>query len=840
MAAIVEINSVVFEQMKGAYSRKFDGSALKLVKALNAQEPDESEFGGQNAIADRTIRNVFSSKESSKESHQETPKVRLRTLNRLCLALLDCTYEEALSSVPMEKKQPIFSGKALNLSEDWLFPYRDRVTQKCSTIRVLDMIQPIDLGNIFTQVNILEESRRQKQRTLEQVLGITPSAEQAVGRIKTKQTGATISGLDAVRQYRKLLILGKPGSGKTTFLKYLSLKCLSGNIFGKEKEEELLPIYVPLKDFSEDESKSSLANETMREMADVIPDSDTTIESWLKDGRCLILLDALDEIITTEVDRVYRSIDDLIRRYPKNRFIITCRTEASSYMFKDFFVTEIADFNEEQISTLVEKWFASRSKPEMGQDFLRRIKETPAIAELATNPLLLTNLCLVFEDFYAPLPSNLNGLLDDAVEIFLRRWDATRRIARRVSSLDKLSLPRRLDLFSEIAYHAFREDPKRYGWHKWDLDSLIRRFIQDVEGVSSKTLDLDVKALLEDIESNNGLIIRQAKDLYTFSHLTFQEFFTARYIAGSFDPNLIREVVAQHLTDRQWHEVFIILAGRLTKSDDLLRQIFLQANALIKDNESLQQMLSWLDKVTTESQVISSSWRAGYLAVDLDITLYVENAIEIDRTIAQKLSTTLRNFNKKEERIIPRTPKADIELSLGAVHALAVDYASSKNFQPNETLKRDHSISNQQGAYAVRTNGFDEYDQKFLGLQGIFDLEKKFQKIIEVAEDNDYSDLVNELISLEETLPTAEASKSAWKEWADELQSVMLRQLDVGYEIHFSEQDIKSLEDYLYACTLLLECIQAGSRLSRELRDSIIDSILLPQIRLIECDAVFV
>ena len=820
MSARVEVDPLVFEQMKGAYSRKFDGSPIKLIKFLDSHEKDQSEYRGEHLLAEKTIRNFFSDK--------GPPKSLLKTLNYLSFALLGFnSYEEALSQLSVGRKLPTHTSETFDILADWLAPYREKVLQKCSTIRVLDMVRPVDLGDVFTQVNVLEESQKQKQRTLEQFLKVDSLAKQPLDRSKAQRLETTISGIEALRQYRKLLILGKPGAGKTTFLKYLSLKYLSENPPAGETEEGLLPIYIPLKEFSENDTKLSIISAVTQEVTDAVPDSDIIFEAWLKAGKCLILLDALDEVLTTEVSRVYRNIEDLVRRYPKNQFIITCRTEANTYIFKDFSVTEIADFNEEQITKLVENWFKSQSEPALGQDFLKKIKENPAIAELATNPLLLTNLCFVFEDLYA-LPINLNALLDDAVEIFLRRWDSTRRIERRATSQDKLTPSRRLDLFSEIAYHALREDPKRYGWYKWDLDRLIREFIQDVDGVSPKTLDIDVKALLEDIESNNGLLIRQAKDLYTFSHLTFQEFFTARYIAGSFNPNLVREIVTQHLTDRQWHEVFIILAGRLTKADDLLRQIFLYANNLIKENEALQQMLSWLDKVTTEAQVKSSSWRAGYLAVDLDITLYIENAIKIDRSLAQKLSTTLKNFNKREETIIPRTPKADIELSLGAIHALATDYASNKNLDFTESLKQGYDMDNRQWVHAVRESTLDEYDQIFLGLQGIFDLEAKFQEIIEIAEKNGYVELVRELRSLESYPSTSKGTQLALKEWTDELQAVMLRQLDVGYDISLSEQDIESLEDYLYICNLLLECIQAGSRFSRVLRKSIIDSILLP------------
>jgi predicted NACHT family NTPase len=51
-----------------------------------------------------------------------------------------------------------------------------------------------------------------------------------------------IPGLEAVEKHRRLMVLGKPGAGKTTFLKYLAMQCITGG-YAADK----VPFFVTLK-----------------------------------------------------------------------------------------------------------------------------------------------------------------------------------------------------------------------------------------------------------------------------------------------------------------------------------------------------------------------------------------------------------------------------------------------------------------------------------------------------------------------------------------------------------------------------------------------------------------
>ncbi|GAB1542879.1 hypothetical protein NUACC21_55530 [Scytonema sp. NUACC21] len=57
----------------------------------------------------------------------------------------------------------------------------------------------------------------------------------------------------------------------------------------------------------------------------------------------------------------------------------------------------------------------------------------------------------------------------------------------------------------------------------------------------------------------------------------------------------------------------------------------------------------------------------------------------------------------------------------------------------------------------------------------------------------------------------------------------MIQYLNIGYNVELSEEDTKALDKYLYVINLLLDCLQADSYVSRDLRDELIDYLLLPK-----------
>ncbi|MEH2012113.1 MAG: hypothetical protein V7K65_11415 [Nostoc sp.] len=122
-----------------------------------------------------------------------------------------------------------------------------------------------------------------------------------------------------------------------------------------------------------------------------------------------------------------------------------------------------------------------------------------------------------------------------------------------------------------------------------------------------------------------------------------------------------------------------------------------------------------------------------------------------------------------------------------------------------------------------------KFIQKRLGVDESFTLESKLQETINIATENSNVNLADALKFLQSRQPSNNNSISEWQKWADDLQNVMVEQLDIGYDVQFSEEDAKALDNYLYLSNLLLDCIQEGSYTSKGLREELIDNLLLPK-----------
>lgn len=332
------------------------------------------------------------------------------------------------------------------------------IQERCGTMRVLDMTQPIGLNDIYTNVNILEKITGKRRLGIDEFLQQCKSEDFdrfGLGKITEKR----VPGIEAVKKYPKLMILGKPGAGKTTFLRYLAIQCIGGDF-----QAERVPIFVTLKDFAEAANKPSLLNFIIQfvgqasrlslEIDDISRRQDacaTNIEKLLTQGRMLILLDGLDEVREEDNTRVLKEIRDFSDRFRENHFVITCRIAAKEYTFDKFTEVEIADFDNKQIANFANNWFKEKAvKPE---DFIKRLEDNKRIQQLAASPLLLTLLCLAFEES-GDFPANRSELYKEGLDALLKKWDAKRGIQRE-QLYKKLSVQRKEDLLSKIALTTF-------------------------------------------------------------------------------------------------------------------------------------------------------------------------------------------------------------------------------------------------------------------------------------------------------------------------------------------------------------------------------------------------
>jgi predicted NACHT family NTPase len=385
------------------------------------------------------------------------------------------------------------------------------IQKRCGLMRVLDMEQPITIDSIYTTVNILEKLTGNQRRSIEQLLegcNFEDFDRFSLGRIQQER----IPGLEAVQKHDKLLILGKPGAGKTTFLKWLALQCQTGQLYSNHA-----PIFVTLKEFAEAPGQPNLIKFIEKQFAECGIEKTEVVEQILLAGRSLILLDGLDEVRSDDQNHVLSAIEQLSRQFHLNQFVMTCRIAAKEYTFEKFTEVEVADFDTEQIADFAYKWFQHKDFIK-ATEFPKALKAHRGLQELAASPLLLTLLCLVYGE-QAGFPVNRAELYKEGLDVLLKKWDGKRNITRDVV-YKQLSLHRKEDLLSQIAFNAFTRS--EYFFKQRFVEEEIQDYICNLPNANldPEILQLDREAVLKSIEAQHGLLVERARRIYSFSHLT--------------------------------------------------------------------------------------------------------------------------------------------------------------------------------------------------------------------------------------------------------------------------------------------------------------------------------
>ncbi|NJL21046.1 MAG: NACHT domain-containing protein [Leptolyngbyaceae cyanobacterium SM1_3_5] len=242
--------------------------------------------------------------------------VAIQTVQKICKEL-KLTLEDA----DFHKEQD--SGEIDALVQQVREKIKPRIKALCGTMQVLGMRHPIPLSDehgIYTKTNIIA-----KQGTPE-------------------------SGLEVVKKYKNLMVLGKPGAGKTIFLQHLAMECVNG-----EFESDRIPVFIELRKFAQKKKEEHEKKDLLSYIQDFIECSNTC--NLLNEGRLLILLDALDEVPEKDTDWVLQQIEDFYYKFSNNHFVITCRISAKNHQLR-FHQVEIADFGDKQINAFARSWFA--------------------------------------------------------------------------------------------------------------------------------------------------------------------------------------------------------------------------------------------------------------------------------------------------------------------------------------------------------------------------------------------------------------------------------------------------------------------------------------------------
>ncbi|MEO1375126.1 MAG: NACHT domain-containing protein [Cyanobacteria bacterium J06635_10] len=651
--------------------------------------------------------------------------------------------------------------------------YIKNYTARHGYLKVLGMREPVALEKVYTNVRFLERWNIRQFESIENL-------EQAYRQNRSFQPKDTLDliGLEVANGKQYLMVLGGPGVGKSTFLRKMGLEALKGYKGGYL--HKCIPVFIDLKRF---ESKEiDIKQAIIKEFSICgFPDGEIATEKLLKSGKLLILLDGLDEVPGKVVPYVIDYIHDFCDKYDANRFIISCRTAAYNHNFLRFTDVAMAEFSNTQIKQFINNWFQSEADQKIGTaakcwELLQK-PENAGAKELANTPLLLTLLCLVYHRSQN-FPNNRSVLYRKSLRLFLEEWAAERRIMRQ-AIYEGLNTEHQEILLSEIAHAGFEID--QLFFDKREVVDKIKTFLQDNLNAPN---NLAGEQILNAIAIQQGILVERAEDVFSFSHLTLQEYLTAQYIVDNCQINKLNN----YLTDRRWHEVFQLVAG-LTRggADELLLMMEAQAQNYINSSK-LQGLLRWAQEVTTDN---SEDYNLNAKrATALFLAIARDNILELVTLLSPKLSSIM-----------------EITCTLNFARAVNLNMA---RIISNTRTPRRKSTTTRTLSHAFSRTVVEELDN------------------FKIFKDIEFKTIVENFKRLKNQAPSRYEPYKAHVGFNKRISNIWFRSLKLNAElVNLSSEELKALDNFIYINSLMVRCKQAAVRVSAKTWSEIENRMLL-------------
>ncbi len=451
--------------------------------------------------------------------------------------------------------------------------------------------KPVGLANVYVDLDTTAQVEIKPQK------GQKAKAEEPFGERKTHP----LSALEAVIANRCLVLLGDPGSGKSTFVNFVA-HCLAAHALEPqqnwlqhlpgwpEAEQDMLPIIVLLRDFARSLPKKlpeqadpqhlwNFINARLK--AQKLDFAARPLAQALEEGRVLLLLDGLDEVPTAEQRRFVRqAVQAFLARCPQIRCLVTCRV--LSYQpprskddpdlrlpgWTDF---ALADFDEDKIQRFLKGWYAELARlgtvpgedaPLLAQRLWEAVQR-PDLWRMAPNPLLLTVIALVHAH-KGRLPDARAQLYEDTIDILLWRWEQIKAGGSSEIPLRQLLLEANsseMDLkrtLWRLAYEAHSQAQDSERDQLADINELrLEKALAALKGDDRNW----AKQVIEAMKLRAGLLLERAPEIFTFPHRTFQEYLAGAYL--STQGNFSTTAAGLAGADALWREVILLATGRL-------------------------------------------------------------------------------------------------------------------------------------------------------------------------------------------------------------------------------------------------------------------------------------
>jgi hypothetical protein len=714
---------------------------------------------------------------------------------------------------------------------------KDRIINKIGTMRMLRVRDPVPVNDIYVDLNLLEQPScdspfAEQQDKLEPNSTKFRQQFERIGR--SQPTKEHIPALDVVRanSSKPIMILGKPGAGKTTLLKSLAVKCVNGELDWEQKS--YVPIFILLKTFADDfrlslqkwepEKPLILLQAIQQELKLWGITDEQVIEKLVTEGRFWLLLDGLDEVSGDEGKAVVQQIRWLCDRHSTNQITVTCRTQQQKYRFDNSLIdVEVADFTPAQVQSFLDHWFKSVLGQEhqvqaesLSKSLFKQLQqsENKPIAELAVTPILLNLICVYAERNQGTLPQKRASLYEMSIRCLLTEWDEEKVNEIKRLNLSGLDVDEKEALLSYLAFTLFEQNI--YIASRKKLIKLIKNFRNNRSS--------EAEIIMKSLESEHGLLIERAEGYWSFSHLTLQEYFVARW----FTYEAKFESLKLYLPEQKWNEVFLLALELSNNTSKALKKLKNWTDEIVATNENIQNVLNFTYRKSEKvhSRYNSTVVRAYYFNINAGLECH--NSWEWECIHFTDLPDLLGYDYEDECEILAFDANLANILYTASSVKNHVEYALSLGDYADVVTKQENFE-----AFMVYTEAQDVVVDLAYQLEDVASQSKLSNPEFSLQFQKLYSEIDEQLEAVWENIENLPNLSIWWNKngfnWLERLNDLILSYRDIGY-CYFIEikQDILTLEQYRNANELLVKSLANLPEVDPAMKKEIEETLLLP------------